>query len=243
MWDFLIGKGTHAWPEPDGRWETYAPKASLSPDAATAVTLYREPSLRTLPDGGLSIGGGTKKEVFLWDGQTGRASKTKAVQAEGTIVFSPDGKWLVADDPQKNVIIWDAQTGKLLRKLTGTPGSPIRLLVSADRKYIVASCLDDKKYPVMVWDANTGAVLHKLNAQRTFVRARRSCQPRRSRSRRASRGLSPPRIRSPISSSASRTSYGGASGSGRSRWSPVTIIGHRQLLSCPPRPRRATGWL
>ena len=37
-------------------------------------------------------------------------------------------------------------------------------------------------------------------------RPRRSCQPRRSRSRSASRGLSPPRMRSPISSSASRTS-------------------------------------
>ena len=47
-------------------------------------------------------------------------------------------------------------------------------------------------------------------------RPRRSCQPRRSRSRSASRGVSPPRIRSPISSSASLTSYGGASGSGPS---------------------------
>ncbi len=168
LWDLTKGKSAQSWAEPVGAWEIYAPSAALSLDGTSAVTLYREPFIRKLPNGNVQFGG-EKKEVFLWDTKTGREVIPMPIQAEGKVAYSPNCKWLVTDDSDKNVIIWDAATRKSIRKLTGAPGLAYRLSVSADHKYLVVSCGGEKDYPVVVWDANTGKVLHKLTGQKTFV--------------------------------------------------------------------------
>jgi len=170
LWDLASGKEVKSWLEPDGTWDAYGPKAAFAPDGASVATLYEEPSIRTLPNGNIQFGGDRRKEVFLWDCQTGRAIPPMPVRADGAIAFSPDGQWLVADNADKNVVIRDLKSGKELRTLTGTPGSPVRLLVSADSKFVVATCINGEKYALMIWNAATGAKLHQFDSLRTFVR-------------------------------------------------------------------------
>jgi len=131
LWDFTSGISIRSWAEPAGQWDTYGPMACLSRDAALAVALYEESSVRQLPGGNVGIGFEKKKEVFIWDGQTGQAINPVTIHAEGTIAVSPNRQWFITDDEENNVLIWDAETGNVERKLLGSSGSPVRLHASS----------------------------------------------------------------------------------------------------------------
>jgi hypothetical protein len=170
LWDLGAGRSVRSWPEPDGDWETYNPWADFSPDASTAVVLYVEPSVRKLPGGGLAFGGDRKKQVFQLDAAADRPARPLPVRADSRVAYSPDGKYLVTDQENDDVVLWDAKTGRQVRALTGTPGSPARLVVSPDGKYVAAACIKGDAYPAVVWDAHTGEVVRKLEGHRSYVR-------------------------------------------------------------------------
>ncbi len=159
IWDLEKGQSIQSWPEPPGAWEKYAPRASMNPDGSTVAVLYREPYLRTLPNGNIQFGG-EKREVFLWNTQSGERITPFSVRSEFGLAFSPDGKRLLGDDQDGKLIHWDARSGKQLQSFAGAPGTSVGHLHSTDGRYVAASCFKDKQHWVVLWQSSSGKALH-----------------------------------------------------------------------------------
>jgi WD40 repeat protein len=84
-------------------------KLVIDPKHKNRITM-----IKFSPDGKLlaSLGGGILGELYLWDVETGKKSKT--LSGYNTMAFSPDGRFMVSDNIDFGVYVWDVMSGKKL---------------------------------------------------------------------------------------------------------------------------------
>jgi WD40 repeat protein len=101
------------------------------------------------PKGGTLVGGGTSRNVQVWNASDGaRLFTLNHAHQVGKAAISPDGSTVAtatcetvtnADCTEGAVWLWDLPSGRLLRKLTGFPNIVIDVAFSADGSTMVAA--------------------------------------------------------------------------------------------------------
>jgi len=104
---------------------------------------------------------GPDSTVRMWDGTTGRESRSLEHEAPVTAVrFAPDGGTLASTTEDGAVHIWDSQSGIELRRMQ-QGGAAYTVTVSPSGKFVASASLDKS---AGVWESATGKqVAHLVN--------------------------------------------------------------------------------
>jgi len=130
------------------------------------------------PDGSRLVGV-SRKDVKVWDMETGREVLTLSGQAQeaSAVAFSPEGQWIATGtwqdvrtlDQPGEAHLWNAETGKEAHPLIGHSGGRVMALAfSPDGKWLAAATGKVSaqgvgvQAEVEVWEVSTGKVVSRF---------------------------------------------------------------------------------
>jgi WD40 repeat protein len=149
------------------------PKAGAPASKTIAVDSDQVVTVAYSPDGLLVAGGGSGKNIRLWDPRTGKAQQ-ELVGHRGIVralAFAPDGRTLVSGGDDHSIRFWDVRTGQLKRTLPKQIGMVSSIVFAPDGKTLATSstgATDGSRTwtgEIKVWDARTGELLRSRSAK------------------------------------------------------------------------------
>jgi WD40 repeat protein len=117
------------------------------------------------PDGNQIVSGGKDRTLRLWDGNTGKATKTLQGYTGEALAYSPDGKYIIGDGYRR-----DAQTGEVIGKPWKWQGNMNfrAMAFSPDgERVVVMTSYDDRT--LRIQDFLTGRAIATLSGHTDWV--------------------------------------------------------------------------
>ncbi|MFH0822302.1 MAG: hypothetical protein V2B18_06080, partial [Pseudomonadota bacterium] len=108
-------------------------------------------TLQATPDGAKIITGGRDKEVFIWDGITGKKLVSSRVHQDHVVgvALSPNGNLAASYDARSGIKLWDTSTGTVVRTLFTGESDTTCLMFTGNGHCLLAGSRDTL---VHVWD-------------------------------------------------------------------------------------------
>jgi WD40 repeat protein/serine/threonine protein kinase len=135
-----------------GRGEPAA-DLTLDPEARWASSLAFDPGGRRLA---AYVGTG----VALWDLAT--SERTMVLPGQMVLLFGSDGERLLTYGRDGSVTLWHAGTGEPIRRSTGFPAQPARVVFSPDEQKVAV--VGEDRRVVLVLECATSRLLHTLRS-------------------------------------------------------------------------------
>jgi WD40 repeat protein len=124
---------------------------SSSPDGSLLAETFGDGLVRLVETAPL-------REVARWQAHVGAAVG---------VVFSHDGRTLFTSGARGEVKQWSVTERALVRDLEKSPGTPFRLSLSADERWIAGGTAVPSE--VLVWDLQSGALRWRLDGHEAYV--------------------------------------------------------------------------